>query len=212
MPLAAVAHVPVRPGDPEAADRSAAARSRTPADFENATLIVFFGVLLILQSGRAAAVDRRLPEHQLPDGAGATSARSRSPRNRLVVLAVALALSALMFVADAAHDARQGDPRRQPGPRHREADGHRRQADRPDRLRPRLGDRGRRRLPGEHDLCRSRRRSGCCSPSRPSPSWSSAGWATSSASARRAVARHPRVVRELPDRRRVQGLRPATSC
>lgn len=73
-----------------------AARSRTPAGFENATLIVFFGVLLILQSAALLlwSADYRVVSYMTePVVIGDVSVAA----NRLVVLAVALILSALMY-------------------------------------------------------------------------------------------------------------------
>jgi branched-chain amino acid transport system permease protein len=73
-----------------------AARSRTPAGFENATLIVFFGMLLILQNVALLlwSADYRVVSYLTePVRLGVISVAA----NRLVVLAVALALSALMF-------------------------------------------------------------------------------------------------------------------
>ena len=74
-----------------------AARSRTPAGFENATLIVFFGVLLILQNVALllwTADYRSLSYLSEPVRFGDISVAA----NRLVVLSVAVVLSALMFV------------------------------------------------------------------------------------------------------------------
>jgi branched-chain amino acid transport system permease protein len=74
-----------------------AARSRTPAGFENATLIVFFGLLLILQNAAQLAWTadyRSLSYLGEPVRFGEVSVAA----NRLVVLGVALVLSALMFV------------------------------------------------------------------------------------------------------------------
>ena len=71
-------------------------RSRTPADFENATLIIFFGVLLILQNVALLlwTADYRSVSYMTePVRFGEFSVAA----NRLVVLACALALSALMF-------------------------------------------------------------------------------------------------------------------
>lgn len=73
-----------------------ASRSRTLAGFENATLIVFFGVLLILQNVALLAWTadyRSLSYMSDPVRLGEVSVAA----NRLVVLAVALILSALMF-------------------------------------------------------------------------------------------------------------------
>lgn len=73
------------------------ARSRTPAGFENATLIVFFGVLLILQNVATLlwTADYRSVSYMAePVRLGEISVAA----NRLVVLGVALALTALMFV------------------------------------------------------------------------------------------------------------------
>lgn len=73
-----------------------AARSQTPAGFENATLIVFFGMLLILQNVALLlwSADYRVVSYLTePVRVGVISVAA----NRLVVLAVALALSALMF-------------------------------------------------------------------------------------------------------------------
>jgi branched-chain amino acid transport system permease protein len=72
------------------------ARSRTPADFENATLIIFFGVLLILQNAALllwTADYRSVSFMTEPVRLGEFSVAA----NRLVVLGVALLLSALMF-------------------------------------------------------------------------------------------------------------------
>jgi branched-chain amino acid transport system permease protein len=74
-----------------------ASRSRTAADFENATLIVFFGVLLILQNVALLAWTadyRSISTMSEPVRIGEFSVAT----NRLVVLAVALILSAMMFV------------------------------------------------------------------------------------------------------------------
>lgn len=71
-------------------------RSRTPADFENATLIIFFGVLLILQNAAQllwTADYRSISFMTEPVQIGEFSVAA----NRLVVLAFALFLSALMF-------------------------------------------------------------------------------------------------------------------
>lgn len=72
------------------------ARSRSIAAFENATLIVFFGVLLILQNGAMLAwsADYRVLSYlNEPVDLGGLSVAG----NRLLVLAVALAVSALMY-------------------------------------------------------------------------------------------------------------------
>ncbi len=72
------------------------ARSRTVAGFENATLIVFFGVLLILQNVALllwTADYRSISYMTEPVRLGEFSVAA----NRLVVLAAALVLSALMF-------------------------------------------------------------------------------------------------------------------
>jgi branched-chain amino acid transport system permease protein len=71
-------------------------RSRTVAGFENATLIVFFGVLLILQNVALllwTADYRSISYMTEPVRLGEFSVAA----NRLVVLAAALVLSALMF-------------------------------------------------------------------------------------------------------------------
>ena len=73
------------------------ARSRTPTDFENATLIVFFGVLLILQNVALllwTADYRSVSYLTEPVRFGELSVAA----NRLLVLGAALVLSALMFV------------------------------------------------------------------------------------------------------------------
>jgi branched-chain amino acid transport system permease protein len=73
------------------------ARSRTPTDFENATLIVFFGVLLILQNVALllwTADYRSVSYMSEPVRLGEVSVAG----NRLLVLAAALGLSAVMFV------------------------------------------------------------------------------------------------------------------
>ena len=73
------------------------ARSRTPGDFENATLIVFFGLLLILQNVALLfwTADYRSVSYMAePVSFGEFSVAA----NRLLVLAVALFLSALMFL------------------------------------------------------------------------------------------------------------------
>ena len=74
-----------------------AARSLTLAGFENATLIVFFGVLLILQNAALLAWSadyRSLNTMSETVRIGEFSVAA----NRLVVLGVALVISALMFV------------------------------------------------------------------------------------------------------------------
>ena len=73
------------------------ARSRTPQGFENATLILFFGMLLILQNAATLlwTADYRVISYMTqPIHLGALSVAT----NRLVVLAVAVLLSALLFV------------------------------------------------------------------------------------------------------------------
>lgn len=73
-----------------------AARSRTPAGFENATLIVFFGVLLILQNVALLlwSGDYRVVSYLTePMVVGEVSVAT----NRVVVLVVALVLSGLMY-------------------------------------------------------------------------------------------------------------------
>jgi branched-chain amino acid transport system permease protein len=73
------------------------ARSRTPEGFENATLIVFFGVLLILQNAATLlwTADYRVISYMTePVSLGPVSVAA----NRLVVLAVAVLLAALTFV------------------------------------------------------------------------------------------------------------------
>jgi branched-chain amino acid transport system permease protein len=73
-----------------------AARSRTPAGFENATLIVFFGVLLILQNVALLlwSGDYRVVSYLTePMVVGEVSVAT----NRVVVLVVALILSGLMY-------------------------------------------------------------------------------------------------------------------
>ena len=72
------------------------ARSTSPAAFEGATLIVFFGVLLILQNVALLlwSADYRIVSYMTePVRIGEVSVAA----NRLVVLAVALAVSALMY-------------------------------------------------------------------------------------------------------------------
>lgn len=72
------------------------ARSTSPAAFEGATLIVFFGVLLILQNVALLlwSADYRIVSYMTaPVSIGEVSVAA----NRLVVLAVALAVSALMY-------------------------------------------------------------------------------------------------------------------
>jgi branched-chain amino acid transport system permease protein len=73
------------------------ARSRTAEGFENATLIVFFGVLLILQNVALLlwSADYRVVSYMTePVRLGELSVAG----NRLLVLLVALGLSALMFL------------------------------------------------------------------------------------------------------------------
>ena len=142
MPLAAVAMCVFGIVIQKALIDPITARSRTPAGFENATLIVFFGVLLILQNVALLlwTADYRVVSYLTePVRLGRFSVAA----NRLVVLAVALGSFGADVRSDAVYDGRKGDPRRKPGPRHREADGDRHQADRVDRLRARFG-----RLPG----------------------------------------------------------------
>jgi branched-chain amino acid transport system permease protein len=73
------------------------ARSRTPEGFENATLIVFFGVLLILQNVAMllwSADYRSVSYLTEPVSLGGVSVAA----NRLVALAVALVVTALMYL------------------------------------------------------------------------------------------------------------------
>ena len=73
------------------------ARARTPEGFETATLIVFFGVLLIIQNVATLAwtADYRVVNYMTtPLTLGDVSVAE----NRLIVLAVALLLSTLMFI------------------------------------------------------------------------------------------------------------------
>lgn len=72
------------------------ARSTTPAGFENATLIVFFGVLLILQNVATLlwTADYRVISYMT---APVSMFGLSVATNRLVVLVIALLLSALMF-------------------------------------------------------------------------------------------------------------------
>jgi branched-chain amino acid transport system permease protein len=73
------------------------ARTRTSEGFENATLIVFFGVLLILQNAVTLlwTADYRVINYMSePVSLGPVSIAA----NRLVVLAIALLLTAIMFV------------------------------------------------------------------------------------------------------------------
>jgi branched-chain amino acid transport system permease protein len=97
MPLAAVAMCLFGIAIQKALIDPITARSRTPAGFENATLIIFFGVLLILQNVALLlwTADYRVVNYLTePVRLGSVSVAA----NRLVVLAVALVLSALMFV------------------------------------------------------------------------------------------------------------------
>jgi len=73
------------------------ARARTPEGFETATLIVFFGVLLIIQNVATLAwtADYRVVNYMTTP---LTLGNVSVAENRLIVLAVALLLSTLMFV------------------------------------------------------------------------------------------------------------------